>query len=288
MKINNSKLFIKHYNATTYSDLSVYLNELNGDGNDFYLLSTHYVYLGYKKIVNQIFIEMAIANSVSNAMTVEQYNGSSWVELKKIDETQGLKKSGFVYFDEDTNNSQKTTIDGTEAVWYRLKFSSNHSSTSRIRGINLVFNNEQDMKKYEPSIANYYPKNFSSHINSILAAREEILSRINNSDKKVYYYPDVYSNEFSVDASLFTQFDLFNVDELRECSTLLAIYNWYLNRSDANGGDIYGEKAKEYLNRFERAFKLWAGKSLSLDRNGDGKEDNFERQQSIKSLEIWR
>jgi hypothetical protein len=264
------------------------MNDLNGDGNDFYMQTNGYIYVGYKKLLNQIFIEMAIANTVNNTMTVEQYNGSSWVELKKIDETNGLKKSGFIYFDEDTNNSQKTTIDGVEAVWYRIKFSVNHLNTSRIRGINLVFNNEHDMKKYEPSLSNYYPKNFNSHINSILAAREHILSMINNSEKKTYYYPDLYSNTNAVDASLFSQFDLFDLTEVKEMSSLLSCHFWYLNRSDANGGDRYSEMAEHYYNRFLERFKMWSGLRLSLDRNGDGKEDNFERQQSIKTVQIWR
>ena len=287
MKIKNNRLTVLHHNGS-FTDYSEKAANLTNNSFVQQLLTNHELYIGYKKPINQIFIELKVVNTANSILHVEQYNGTSWVDLASLDETEGFKKSGFIYFDEDSNNTKLHTVNGKQAYWYRIKTSVNTSATLEFMGINLVFCNLEDLRKEEPSIEKFYPREIQSHINSMVAARDLILRKINNSDSNKKYYPEEVNEFFEgVKAVDFTQFDLFNIDEIRDAATFYTLHKIFSNRSDETD-DVYRQKALDYLEKFENTFKLWAGRRLELDRDEDGKLSAAESKQGIKTIRLIR
>lgn len=274
--------------------LDIYVNSVNTQKLNHFdanyaltLSSSGHIDLGFKKKINNIFFEFKTANTVDLTVSVQKWTGSTWQSLTILDETEGFKKSGFIFLDEDHTNTQQLH-NGIDQIWYRIKVSAN-TSAMIVNGINLVFCNETDLKKEEPAIASFYPRNTSSHIQSLMAARDYILRRINNSAPLDYY---VYSIDPLVGTSYIesrnlTQFDLFDINEIRDAATYYTLHKIFSNRSDA-ADDVYKQKSDQYLALFESSFALWKGRKLTLDIDDNGKESQDEKNASIKTITLFR
>lgn len=282
MKIANNSLDI--FLASTDISKSV---KTFGEEYSLTLLNSSHIDIGYKKPINQIFIEIKTPNIASSTISIQKWNGSAWVSLKHLDETNGFKKSGFIFFDED-DLTVKQLHNSKNQYWYRLIVNTSTSGLV-LNGINLVFNNLADLKNEEPAIESFYPRTITSHILSIVSAREYILRRINNSQPLNFYIlpTNPLTGLSYVDVRNLNVFDIFDINELRDASTYYALHKIFSNRSD-EADSVYKQKADDYLLKFEQTFKLFTGRKLTIDINDDGIEDEGDKINSIKTIRLIR
>lgn len=274
--INDKRLTVL-FNSTDLSTLAAKMGE-EETSLTISNFSTDALYIGYKKPIKNIFFEVSQALTSGVSKSVSIWDGSAWVAISAVDDTKNFNKSDLLYLDGDQvlNNKEKN-INGKTLFWVRVSFSANGSV--KFKGINTLFCSESDLKNEEPSMAKMYPREIQSHIFSLVAAREFILRRINNSDGW-YKTEDGY-----ISCQDFTQFDIFNIDELRDAAVFYTLHRIFDNRSN-EADDFYSQKSEKYLNRFNDEFKLWHGRKLTLDRNDDGIVDKEEKIASIQQGEF--
>jgi hypothetical protein len=277
MKLKNKMLFV-YKNTTDYSNVAY---KIGIEEVAMTLATTDVLYIGYYKPVKNLFIELKTANTNASVLSTQIFNGTSFVDCFNIDETKGLKKSNFVYLSDDAYNNKETTINGVSAFWIKLTVSAN-TSAMITNGISCLFCCEDDLRAEEPALLNFYPRGLNSHILSMTAARDFILRKINNSG--FYKYQTINAliptDTTFIYAEDFVPFDIFDIDEIRDCATFYSLHKIFSNRSDEKD-DMYSQKAQEYLDKFNEVFKLWNGRKLTIDMNKDGKKDIVEENLSI-------
>ncbi len=277
MKLKSNMLYVLK-NTTDYSTLA---HKMGIEEISLSLTNSDYIYVGYTKPIKNLFLELKTPNTNTVSLTAEYHNGTAWTSVDIIDETKGLKKSNFIYLDDAIENNKEYTHNSIPAYWVRLKVSGN-TTAMVLAGLNCLFCSEDDLKPYFNSVASYYPKNAWSHIGSLVAATNFILRKINNSNGYKYILsadPLDAGNDY-VYAEDFTQFDVHHIDEIRDAAVQYALHLIYQDLSD-DVDDKWQEKANQCLTKFNEIFKLWSGRKLTLDIDGDGKEDDGEKELSI-------
>lgn len=277
MKIKNNLLTVFKNTTDISKSVSVF-----GQSLSLSLTTTDTLLVGFYKSISQIFIEIKTANSVSTTLVVEKWTGSAWESINILDETDGLSKSGFIFFDEATPTTESTQSN-IKGFYYRIKVSANTASLV-LNGINLVFCNLEDLKIQEPAIERFYPREINSHIFSMVAARDYILRRINNTQPFNYYSSDDGSQ---IEIRNFNAFDFFDINEIRDAAAYYTLHKIFSNRSDSTD-DIYQSKSTLYLDKFEQSFKLFQGRKLTIDLINDGKESNTDKINSAKIMTSYR
>lgn len=272
MKIKQKILSILH-NTT---DLSKNLYKVDST-QTLTMLDSDYLYIGYRKELNQLYIELDQLNTNTSELTIEKWNGA-WTEVEAWDETDGLSQSGFLFL-EDFADEVVTTYEGVEQFWIRVSL--DVTSTELIlRLVNLLFNNLEDLLNDEPDIKEFYPATLDSHVFSMVASREYILRKINNSGQYKY-------KESTKEISQINQFDLFDINEVREASayyTLHKIFSNVVNDPD----DKWSDKADAYMEKFKASWKVFQGSMLSLDKDDSGEQSEAEKSASIQTTKLRR
>jgi hypothetical protein len=211
-------------------------------------------------------------------LTVEKYNGTSWEEVDSFDETEGLSESGFIFLDEYDDEAVQT-FESKEQYWMRLSLDVS-SSVMSIRLLNLLFNNLEDLINEEPDIEEFYPASVDSHVLSMVASREYILRKINNSGQYKY-------KESTKEISQINQFDLFDINEVREASTYYSLYKIFSNVVN-DPDDKWKDKSQAYFKKFTASWKVFEGAMLSLDSDDSGEESDAEKAKSVQTTKLIR
>ena len=224
--------------------------------------------VGYYKPINSVFMELNQKNTEESKLQVYYYNGTSFISTTVKDETKGMSRSGFLKWGRNLENEVKSTVNGVEAYWYKLKVDV-ATSELILAGINLVFSSDLDLTEEYPSIMEYLPENKISFINFHVASRKDILSYFRTQGKLI---TDSNSSESIASTKLVDQFDLLNYEEVRDASkflTLAKIFYWVSDAVD----DKWYQKAKGFEAKYGEKISLV---NLSLDSNDDGKADATE------------
>lgn len=264
---------------------------LGVDPFTFTLAGSTHITIGYEKPLTQWYFEVKTGNTNTNEFKMQTWNGTTWVDLETWDETNGLKNSGFVFVDAHENKAQD--LHGKELYWYRFH---NSGSTSAIElyGCNLIFCNLEDLRIEEPAIEEMYPKQIDSHILSMVAARDKILEIINASGRFMYRWDDTNALNATKGRGIwyaenFTQFDFFNVTEVRKAAVLYTLHKIYFNLSDSpSTQDEYYKKSMDYLKRFEAELNAFMGRKITLDLDNNGVEDDIEKAVSNIQIQLYR
>lgn len=232
--------------------------------------STDYLYVGFTKPINAFYVELETPNTNANTLTLERYNGSSWVELIANDETKGFTRSGFVTWSRPMAH-YSTEINGKSRYWYRLRPSVTHSETL-VRGLNLVFCDDNSLKQefYEITNSSLLPSGQSSHIMSHVSARNHIIQELRNAGF-------IKINATTGQENL-NQWDLLDIFEVREAAKFLALSKIFFNLSDEID-DNWFKKHVEYSDKYSTTIKAVR---LSLDTDDDGEEDSNEKLSTVK------
>ena len=219
-----------------------------------------YIYVGYKKPINSLYIDLSTV-AAQGAINVEYYNGS-WTSVSGLfDDSRGFSRNGFISWNRDLVNDQETTVNSQTMYWYRLKPDAN--ATIVLTGLNLVFNDLQDLKEecYEVDINADLTPTVSYYVN----AKNEILQRLSNIGA-------FKQDSYTLYRSRMTQWDLLDIPEVKRASVMYCMAKWYFHLSDAPE-DVYDQKHQYYYSQFE---ELISRLRVSLDFNDNGKTQSNE------------
>jgi hypothetical protein len=232
------------------------------------LLSGGEIAIGYYKPFGDIYV--SLMEEVETTLSVEYFR-DSWTSLQFVDRTDNFKKSGFISWDRPSD-WKKTEINGHSLYW--IKIISSDEIDLKIKGINLVFSDDYDLKEAYAHIEDFLPQGEKSFIAYHQEARNYILTYLRNKGKRV---------ETGESYKLLDQFDLHNFNEVRQASKYLCLANIFFNESD-NVDDKWYQKARDFRNKYSEAINLTF---LSLDKNDDGVKTPSETQ-AIQYLKVVR
>ena len=257
----NEKLTILHDKNGSFIDLSDSLLDFTRREAEIeYNQLEDKVYIGFYKPINIIFAEMKTVNANSSIMDLKYYNGASFVAVNNFyDDTEGFSRSGFIRFDRDIEDQEQNEINGITQFWYELNLDVD-SSLMEIRGLNIVFSDDQDLKRELYEIEKFLPSGVQSHILSHVAARDEIIQELRSNGR----FKQSHYNEERKDI---TAFDLLDISQVKVASTYLVLSKILFSVSD-NQDDFYASKSNHYRGLYNKCMKTFY---LSLDTDDDGK-----------------
>lgn len=245
-----------------------------------------YLYFGFYKPINSIYVDMTTPNTASGTASFEFWNGTAFTTLEEIyDETDSFRRNGFVAWRRNQTLEVKTTLNSTEAFWYRIKLSATSSAIS-FRAINILFSDDQALKlKFNKILETEFLDGLTSHNLVHAGVRDDIVEVFRrrgyskadrkNSDKA----NDLSNNEANV-----TAWDLLDIYEVREAATYLALSRIFFDFSDTPD-DIWMKKSLKYEDMYKSAMNT---ATLSMDEDDNGEIDKSENMASSKTTYISR
>lgn len=265
-----NKLSVFHDDNSSFAD---YSNEALDFDRDTISITLHqsedYLYVGYYKPISAFYIELGTANTNAGSFTGEFYNGTTWVSLEGLhDDTKSFTRSGFITWDRNQTDEDNTTVNSTDKYWYRFRPSVTHSATV-INGLNIVFADDQDLKREFFEISDFLPSGESSFILTHVACRDHIIQVLRNAG-----YEKRNSAMLREDL---TAFDLLELGEIKLAATYLALSKIFSNIQD-DEEDIWRQKSQDYMSLYSKSQK---NGFLSLDLDDDGIKDIPERVQRM-------
>lgn len=235
------------------------------------------LYFGRYKPFSDIFVEMKVANTVTNTLSVEYWDGSAWVGVtNKLDDTNGLKRSGFIGWDNETDWELKT-VNAQELYWVKIKPSADLSLTTEVQGMGILFSDDQDLNGVYPGIISYLNNTETSFVLRHENSRNLIVQDIRN--RGFTKKPVGISGYEQLD-----EWDFLRIAECKQWSIYLTLSNIF-SSLQSNDSDMYKEKADDYE---EKANLYKAAFYLALDKNDNGKADAAETAGDIHTRRLVR
>lgn len=274
----NEKLTVLYYDGvSTYTDYTSKMYDYTRDAQSITLASSETLYVGFRKPLNIFYVELDTASTTDTSMSVKYYNGSAFAAVTGLtDETDAFQRSGFIQFDRNLTDEAATTINSSEMYWYELTVASDTSATV-FKGINIVFSDDQDLKREVYEITRYVPTGENSHILSHAASRDHIIQQLRTDGRYKLDLSTGYLKDI-------TAFDLLDASQVKMASTYLTLSKIYSNLSD-EVEDMYFQKSQYYMALYNSAmqhFFLW------IDNDDDGTLDVEERTQDISGAILRR
>lgn len=267
----NEKLTILHDDNSVFAEYSDDLLQFDRDTASVTMVAAEdFIYIGFYKPINNIYAELGTANTNAASITVKYYNGSAFTAVSsQFDDTKAFNRSGFVRWDRgldvSTNLEAKTTVNGVEQYWYQISMSAD-SSAMVFNGLNIVFSDDQDIKKVLFEYTKYLPVGETSHILTHASARDEIIQTLNLQGKHKIDAVSGFARDISA-------FDLLDISEVKLASTYLVLSNIFMSVSD-QVDDQYLQKSNIYRSKYNKIINVM---KLRVDSDDDGKEDKQER-----------
>lgn len=273
----NTKLTILHDDNSLFTDYSSEAVDFSRDTFTVALNTNEdYLYIGFKKPINCLYFHFDTANTVANKLNIQYYN-NTWVSVQNAqDNTNGLKRNGFITWTRPTD-AKNNAINSQDMYWVRIKPDTTHSSTV-FTGINILFSDDNDLRMEVPEILDTaHLSGKTSHVLTHVAVRNQILQALKQKDYKTYNYTTGVNEDI-------TAWDLFDVNQLNQAAVNLALHKIYFNFSDEKD-DKWESKSKHFYGRYEANMN---NVRLSLDKNNDGVEQDYEMLNELKSVRITR
>jgi hypothetical protein len=165
----------------------------------FPLLSTEYLYLGFKQPFTTRYFHFAVPNAVACELTVEFWTGSDWKAVEDlVDETRGFRQSGFLSWLNfgEWDRKQQTPIvaahteNGTaldlEYYWVRIQPSEDLSAETELQSVVNLFCNDALFGVYYSDIladSRYLPAGRSNFMEHYFAAKDHVVRRMRQMGK---------------------------------------------------------------------------------------------------------
>jgi len=112
-------LEIKYYNGTTFTNNKIALGQPAANTASITLDTTDYIYVGYYKPINQVYLDIPTANTNDSIVIIEYWNGTTWTEIEDIDGTLDLTASGLIQW-EPLSDWAATEVDSNSQYWTRI------------------------------------------------------------------------------------------------------------------------------------------------------------------------
>ena len=245
------------------SDLKNYSHKTNNFGKDVIeidLLNTDYLFVGFKRPISRLYFNHNSSYVTEGTLRVDTWNGSSWVDSSVEDETFGLMRSGFVNIASKSSPELTNTISNSVNYFYRISTNVSRDNL-KLSGVNLVFSDDYDLSLEQPLILEReFLGTSTSFILSHVASRDEILKKL--ASKNLFKYNPTTNTKED-----YNQWDLMDINEVKQASVYLTLSKIYYNLSDSKD-DIWTQKSNDYRAKY---VDLIESVSLSLDSNQNGK-----------------
>ena len=257
--------------AGTITDLSYDMADFLRDPSTVTIEAADYLYVGYYKPFNAMYIDMMTAETNGVSLTVEIWNGSAWVAANSRDETKNLSRNGFITWNK--GSMELSTIEGENLAWVRLSVDVD-SSAIVFNGINIVFTDKATIQHEFYELDTIIQD--ANLIGKLVASRNEIMDRLAQRG-----YVKLDSDAKVQDL---TPFDLHDVYQIRSAATNMTLAKIFLSLSD-NMDDHWWSKYEVYHKRAMDALQLY---KLDVDVDDDGVDDETEGQKRAKSIRFNR
>lgn len=259
--INNKlKLTVLHEDDAVFIDHSNNAIDYARDSFNLEVVAAEdFVYIGYYKPISTVYLAMATASTTDTTLSGQYWNGLAWTDLVGYsDDSRAMQRSGFIQWDRNQADEELTTVNGSELFWYRFTLGAD-TSACVVSGINIVFSDDEDLKKELFEYREFLPTNETSFLLNHVSARDEIIQNIRNNGR----YKQNQNNGRNLDLNAF---DVLNINQLNKASTYLVMANIMANvLTDPDG--LFREKERYYRSKFNSAMDLFY---LDLDTDDNG------------------
>ncbi len=257
----------------TYTDRTEEAFDLSQEPLALGLADTDFLYLGRRKPFSAIFVEADPdhPNTVAGIFTAEYWDGAEFVELALLaEDTRAAARSGFIKW-AVPDDWDEVGVDGLDAFWIRLKPSASMLGSAKVRGINIVYADDRDLKREDFGIMTLLPKDeagtpAATHVLSHVAARDAIVQELRRRGKIKLSAEDAAPEDID-------EWDLLNIGQVRQAAVYKALSKIYLESSNTKD-DINWAKYELAETNYKLALDMTL---LALDHNDDGKEDQAEK-----------
>lgn len=259
-----TKLNVIYSDGGVETNFSKQAHDFKRDTFQVTLTTDDFVYIGYHKSINALYVAMTQLNTITSSLSFEYYSDSGWSTLDVCDDTTALTRNGFITWDR-IEDAADLIVGGIEACWVRFAANDNIDPVT-FQAINLIFADDNDMCDEVPSLVDpcFYPQGQSSHLLQHVATKNYIMSRL----RSLGYIKNTSSGEQNIN-----EWDVLDIFELKQAAVYHSISQIYFNLSD-DTDDQYWVKYKEYFEKFEEAFSLG---QLRIDLDDDGMVDLNEK-----------
>lgn len=266
-----TRLDVIHNDGGSETNFSPEAQDFSRDTFDIQLTTDDFIYIGYKKPINAVYLAMSVLNSISSSLSLEYYSDSGWSQLEFSDDTRALTRNGFLSWERVTDSAE-IEVSGKTQHWLRLSANDDLDQVT-FQAINLVLADDNDIMQEVPTLidACFYPSGQTSHLLQHVATRNYILSRLK-------YKGYIKWNSQTGDQNI-NEWDILDIYEFRQAAIYHAIAQIYLGLSD-DPEDHYWAKYQEYTKKFDQAFNNGL---TTIDLDDDGEVDIKEKRQ-IKSM----
>lgn len=270
-----TRLDVIYSNDVTETNFSAEAQDFSRDNFSLTLVTTDFIYIGYRKPINALYIAMSTVNTVNSSLSLEYYSDSGWSQLEFSDDTKGLRRNGFLTW-ERVDNSALISVASKEQHWLRLSVNDDIDPVT-FQAINLVLSDDNDLVQEVPALVDtcFYPAGQTSHLLQHVATKNYIISRLK-------YKGYIKYNTTTGDQNI-NEWDILDIYEFRQAALYHVISNIYLGLSD-DPEDQYWSKYQEYQNKFTQAFNNGL---TTIDLDDDGQVDVTEKR-PIKSIRWGR
>ena len=270
--INKLKIFFNDTSAVTFTDLSETLFDYGRDSSTVAIESTDYIFIGRSKPFHSLYLEAGdTVNANSATMGAEYYNGTAWVALTLLVEGTAssgktLARSGFIKWASPAL-WESTEINSTDKYWIRLQPSANLTATLKITGLNILYSDDEYLKRYVPDVMTMLPRDendtkLGSFVMLHEAGRDKVLRELMRGG--------IRKNRASDGAvKPIDRWDLLDINDVKDAATFATLEVIFRNNSDTPE-DSYASKAAFYKGEFKAAME---GAQIGIDFDDDGRED---------------
>lgn len=279
-------LEIKHLHDSVFTDYKKEGMDFSRDNFTITLETDDYLYIGFHKPINSVYVHSITPNTGSGSITGEYWNGTSFTSLSEFyDSTLNLNRDGFITWRRNQRNETETIIDSTPAFWYRFS-TSNTTSAIVFRAINILFCDDQSLKlKFNKILESEFLDGNTTHNLVHAGVRDDIVETLR---RRGYVKLDNKSSDgktlLSIAYANITPWDLLDIYEIREAACYLALSRIFFDFSD-NPDDIWMKKSIAYENLYKQNINV---ARLSVDENDDGKVSPSENIPESKTTYITR
>ena len=270
------RLSVLHDDDGTFADRSEEALDYSRDPFPITFDTDDFLYIGYRKPIGAVYVELATVNANANTLSFEYWNGDEWRPLAARDLTKGLTRSGWFTWDKPDDWAANDVDTVEDKFWVRCNPSATHSATS-VQAMNLVFADDYDLQTEFPTVidTSFIPQGEVSHIKTHVAVRNQLIQDLRS---KGYIKQDSSGNWLNL-----TPWDLHDIEEVRQAATFLALSKIFFNYSD-DPNDHWLVKSKAYEDKYKANLTTLAP---SVDADDDGVEDKSE-QRVVKVTRMYR
>lgn len=266
-----TRLDVIHSDGGVETDYSADAQDFGRDNFQITMTTDDFIYVGYHKPINALYLAMETPNTVTSSLSVEYYSESGWSQLEISDQSKAFIRNGFVSWLR-VSDSAEIEVASKSQHWLRISVNDDIDPVT-FQAINLILADDNDLRQEVPALVDtcFYPEGQTSHLLQHVATRNYIMSRLK--------YKGYVKNDYVGNVQNINEWDILDIYEFKQAALYHVISQIYLGLSD-DPEDQYWAKYEEYSSKFDRAFNNGL---TTIDTDDDGQVDPVEKRQ-IKTI----